>query len=96
MGHKRGKNAWPNLISSWVIESVEMNSMFKRLLALLSVIVVALIGFALTRATKHVSAATITVMNTNDSGAGSLRQAITDAGSGDTIDFGVTGIRSCA
>jgi hypothetical protein len=37
--------------------------------------------------------ATITVMNTNDSGAGSLRQAIADAASGDTIDFaaGVAG-----
>ncbi|MGI8436491.1 MAG: choice-of-anchor Q domain-containing protein [Chthoniobacterales bacterium] len=38
-------------------------------------------------------AATITVANTNDSGAGSLRQAITDAAAGDTITFaaGVTG-----
>src|SRR5882724_227435 len=36
-------------------------------------------------------AATITVTNTNDSGAGSLRQAIADAHDGDTIDFGVTG-----
>jgi hypothetical protein len=32
-------------------------------------------------------AATFTVMNTNDSGAGSLRQAIADASAGDTIDF---------
>ncbi len=32
-------------------------------------------------------AATFTVMNTNDSGLGSLRQAITDAVSGDTITF---------
>src|SRR6516165_4079112 len=39
-------------------------------------------------------AATITVTNTNDSGAGSLRQAIADANDGDTIDFGVTGIIS--
>lgn len=31
--------------------------------------------------------ATITVTNTNDSGPGSLRQAIVDAASGDTIDF---------
>jgi len=30
-------------------------------------------------------AATITVMNTNDNGSGSLRQALTDAGNGDTI-----------
>ena len=36
-------------------------------------------------------AATHTVSNTNDSGAGSLRQAIADAASGDTIDFAVTG-----
>ena len=36
-------------------------------------------------------AATITVTNTNDSGAGSLRQSIADAVNGDTIDFGVTG-----
>jgi hypothetical protein len=36
-------------------------------------------------------AATITVTSTNDSGAGSLRQAIADANDGDTIDFGVTG-----
>ena len=36
-------------------------------------------------------AATITVSNTNDSGAGSLRQAIADANDGDTIDFGVSG-----
>jgi hypothetical protein len=33
------------------------------------------------------SAATITVLNTNDSGAGSLRQAISDSSSGDTINF---------
>ena len=36
-------------------------------------------------------AATITVTNTNDNGAGSLRQAIADAHDGDTIKFGVTG-----
>ena len=36
-------------------------------------------------------AATITVTNTNDSGAGSLRQALTDALDGDTINFAVTG-----
>jgi len=39
----------------------------------------------------NVSAATITVTNTNDSGAGSLRQAISDATSGDTIDFNLSG-----
>src|SRR5215470_12950001 len=36
---------------------------------------------------QMVHAATITVMNTNDSGAGSLRQALADASDGDTIDF---------
>ena len=37
------------------------------------------------------SANTITVTNTNDSGPGSFRQAVTDAAPGDTIDFAVTG-----
>ncbi len=36
-------------------------------------------------------AATITVTNTNDSGPGSLRQALTAANDGDTINFAVTG-----
>ena len=36
-------------------------------------------------------AATITVTNTNDSGPGSLRQALTIANDGDTIGFAVTG-----
>jgi Chlamydia polymorphic membrane protein (Chlamydia_PMP) repeat len=36
-------------------------------------------------------AATITVTNTNDDGAGSLRQAIANANNGDTIHFGVAG-----
>ena len=34
-----------------------------------------------------VYATNLTVTNTNDSGAGSLRQAFADAASGDTIDF---------
>jgi predicted outer membrane repeat protein len=37
-------------------------------------------------------AATVTVTNTNDSGAGSLRNAISSAAPGDTIDFSVTGM----
>src|SRR5437588_3026065 len=36
-------------------------------------------------------AATLTVTTANDSGAGSLRQAIQNAASGDTINFSVTG-----
>ncbi len=36
---------------------------------------------------QTVFAATITVINTNDSGPGSLRQAIADAGTGDVITF---------
>jgi hypothetical protein len=36
---------------------------------------------------RHAAAATLTVTNTSDSGAGSLRQAILDAVSGDTINF---------
>jgi hypothetical protein len=36
-------------------------------------------------------AATITVTNTNDSGPGSLRQALADANNGDTVNFSVTG-----
>jgi hypothetical protein len=36
-------------------------------------------------------AATITVTNTNDSGPGSLRQALSIANDGDTITFAVTG-----
>ena len=39
----------------------------------------------------HLQAAAITVTNTNDSGSGSLRQALTDANDGDTINFAVTG-----
>ena len=36
-------------------------------------------------------AGTITVINTNDSGPGSLRQALADANDGDTITFTITG-----
>lgn len=45
--------------------------------------------FLLTSA-MPVFAATITVSNTNDSGAGSLRQAIANANPGDIIDFNLT------
>jgi hypothetical protein len=39
----------------------------------------------------YINAATVTVTNTNDSGPGSIRQAITNAAPGDTINFSVTG-----
>src|SRR5436189_4387378 len=39
----------------------------------------------------HTQAATITVTNKNDSGPGSLRQALASANDGDTINFAVTG-----
>jgi hypothetical protein len=42
-------------------------------------------------ATISVQADIITVTNINDSGPGSLRQALADANGGDTIDFAVTG-----
>jgi predicted outer membrane repeat protein len=41
--------------------------------------------------TTPTRAASITVTNTNDSGPGSLRQALRDANEGDTITFAVTG-----
>ena len=57
-------------------------------LALLAALVALVLAFpsALARV-----ATTLTVANTNDSGADSLRQAILDATAGDTIDFSVTG-----
>jgi hypothetical protein len=45
--------------------------------------------FCLSATQAH--AATITVTNTNDTGPGSLRQALAGANDGDTINFGVTG-----
>jgi hypothetical protein len=53
---------------------------------------VATIAFLLagTANMQSVQAATVTVTNTNDSGAGSLRQALVDASDGDTIDFSIT------
>src|SRR5207247_9210071 len=42
-------------------------------------------------ASISVRADTITITNTNDSGPGSLRQALADANDGDTIEFAVSG-----
>src|SRR6266540_7163753 len=49
------------------------------------------IGLLLYAVALPVHAATITVTNTNDSGAGSLRQALAVAHNGDRINFAVTG-----
>ena len=58
-------------------------------LPLLAAIVTLL--FASMATIPNLRAANITVMNTDDSGPGSLRQALADALDGDTIDFSVTG-----
>ena len=50
--------------------------------------IVAMLFFA---AVIPLRADTITVTNTNDSGPGSLRQALAEANDGDTITFAVTG-----
>src|SRR5258708_18020971 len=49
------------------------------------------IGLLLYAVAMPAHAATIIVTNTNDSGPGSLRQALTIANDGDTIAFAVTG-----
>ena len=46
-----------------------------------------LVGFAFAFAASGAHAATVTVTSNADSGAGTLREAIANAGSGDTIDF---------
>lgn len=61
---------------------------------LLLLLAVSVIPFALahkTTAKGNRPANVITVTNTNDSGPGSLRQALADANDGDTITFAVTG-----
>ena len=50
---------------------------------------IAVLLFAATAMSAH--AATISVTNTNDSGPGSLRQALANANNGDNINFAVTG-----
>jgi hypothetical protein len=53
---------------------------------------ICLMPFALAqRTTRPAHANVITVTNLNDSGTGSLRQALSDANDGDTIDFAVGG-----
>jgi predicted outer membrane repeat protein len=53
----------------------------------LSLILILSIGLLGLQRAQPVLAATLSVANTNDSGAGSLRQAVVDAISGDTITF---------
>ena len=50
-----------------------------------------MLGMLFVAAIVGARADTITVTNINDSGAGSLRQALVDVNDGDTIDFAVTG-----
>ena len=45
-------------------------------------------ALALASVSRAAPAATITVTSLNDSGPGTLRQAISNASPGDTIDFG--------
>ena len=54
-----------------------------------TIFAIAVLLLAATMMSAH--AATITVTNTNDSGPGSLRQALTSANDGDTITFAVRG-----
>jgi hypothetical protein len=74
-----------------------MNSRFRPLLylSLLSIASLAIfLGYSSSRFVESASAATFTVVNTNDSGAGSLRQAILDANANagqDTIGFNIPG-----
>ena len=59
-------------------------------------IVIAILAVAtLAQPGSQIDAASFTVTNTNDSGAGSLRQAIIDANANagtDTIDFNIPGV----
>jgi predicted outer membrane repeat protein len=55
----------------------------------MTIFAIAVLLLAATTMSAH--AANITVTNTNDSGPGSLRQALANANNGDTINFAVTG-----
>src|SRR6478609_7817603 len=72
------------------ISSTMKAHLLRGALYLLLLLAVSLIPFALaqrTTAKGNLPATTITVTNGNDSGPGSLRQALADANDGDTINF---------
>ncbi len=62
------------------------SSFFSQTIRLLMVLI-SVSALLITRPTQPAQADTLTVTNTNDSGAGSLRQAVTAASVGDTITF---------
>jgi hypothetical protein len=65
-------------------------SIMRHIIRLPSLAAIIALHFTVMGSVQTVHSATITVINTNDSGAGSLRQALADASDGDTIDFSVT------
>ena len=67
---------WPNRVD-------RLNRVLRRGVGILAAI--------LSLSTMQATTKTVTVTNTNDAGAGSLRQALLDAVDGETIDFSITG-----
>lgn len=82
-----------------VIISINMRGMTKSILVLkaLSLLAIVVISLGIARGKLFAAPATFTVTNTNDSGVGSLRQAIIDANNNgnssdmDTIEFNIPG-----
>ena len=66
-----------------------MNKRTARKITAVTLTFAAVLSLMFTTETRRVRAATLTVTNTADSGAGSLRQAIADAAAGDTINFDI-------
>src|SRR6476659_4267618 len=82
------------LLTERKIHSNARAHLIRGALYLLLLLAVSMISFALaqrTTAKGNRPANVITVTNGNDSGPGSLRQALHDANDGDTITFAVTG-----
>src|SRR5574341_1271584 len=69
----------------------KFNVLIKVIWPFLGVTLVLFLGPAMTRPLPIVQAATVNVMNNNDSGPGSLRQALADATPGDIITFAPQG-----